>query len=193
MEATMHCPLQEKIEPHRSDEWRFKGANMYCLNCGTKASTYQKFCRACGLSLERFAQMLAETPPEVQDENVAQPGLQTRQSGIMEKIGALLLGMVITLPIVMSLFSTMSGKGNMGRVVLLLLYSALLLVVVGLMGYYTALLKRVSAQGIVQSAEPSAETTNKLLPDDQPEIATSVTERTTARLQEKIEPRRLDE
>jgi hypothetical protein len=185
--------MQEKIEPHRSDERRLKGANMYCLNCGTKASTYQKFCRACGLSLERFAQMLAETPPEVEDENVAQPRLQTRQSGIMEKIGALLLGMVITLPIVMSLFSAMSGRGNTGRVVLLLVYSAFLLVVVGLMGYYTALLKMVSAHETVQSAAPSAETTNKLLLYDQSEIATSVTERTTARLQEKVDPRHLDE
>jgi hypothetical protein len=166
---------------------------MYCLNCGTMASAGQKFCRACGLSLERFAQMLAETLPEVEDKNVAQPGPQPRQSGIMEKIGALLLGMVLTLPIVMSLFSAMSGYGDSGRVVLILVYSAFLLVVVGLMGYYTALLKRASAHGIVQSAAPSAETTNKLLPDDQPEIATSVTERTTARLQEKIEPRRLDE
>ena len=41
-----------------------------------------------------------------------------------------------------------------------------------------------------QPALPSAETTNKLLSEDQPQIAMSVTEQTTAQLGEKIESRR---
>jgi hypothetical protein len=36
---------------------------MHCPSCGTEASADQKFCRFCGLSLDRFAQLLAEELP----------------------------------------------------------------------------------------------------------------------------------
>jgi len=45
---------------------------MHCPNCGTEAQANQKFCRACELSLERFAQLLAELLPDVENENVSQ-------------------------------------------------------------------------------------------------------------------------
>ncbi len=41
---------------------------MHCPNCGAESSARQKFCRACGLSLERFAQLLAELLPDGEDE-----------------------------------------------------------------------------------------------------------------------------
>lgn len=36
---------------------------MYCPNCGTKTSTDQNFCRACGLGLEQIALSLTEQQP----------------------------------------------------------------------------------------------------------------------------------
>jgi hypothetical protein len=89
---------------------------MHCPNCGTEASAGQKFCRACGLSLERFAQLLAELLPDGEDE----------------------------------------------------------------------LNKKVSERSPSQPKLPPAETTNKLLSEDQPLIVMSVTEQTTARLDEKV-------
>lgn len=57
---------------------------MHCPNCGTKASAGQKFCRACGLSLDRFARLLTEAPANLEDKNVTRAKLRLRQleSGI---------------------------------------------------------------------------------------------------------------
>jgi hypothetical protein len=44
---------------------------MHCPDCGSEALADQRFCRACGLSLERFAQLLAELRSESEDENAA--------------------------------------------------------------------------------------------------------------------------
>ena len=43
---------------------------MYCPNCGAKTSTEQKFCRACGLGLEKIALSLTEQLPTRPDENL---------------------------------------------------------------------------------------------------------------------------
>ena len=36
---------------------------MYCPSCGQATSTEQKFCRSCGLSLEKVAESVAEQRP----------------------------------------------------------------------------------------------------------------------------------
>ncbi|HVQ38717.1 MAG TPA: zinc-ribbon domain-containing protein [Pyrinomonadaceae bacterium] len=43
---------------------------MYCPNCGNKTSTVQKFCRSCGLGLEKVALTLVEQLPARLDENL---------------------------------------------------------------------------------------------------------------------------
>ena len=43
---------------------------MYCPNCGHQTSTEQKFCRACGLGLEKIAQSLGEQLPARMDQNL---------------------------------------------------------------------------------------------------------------------------
>ena len=43
---------------------------MFCPNCGAKTSIEQKFCRACGLGLEKIAVSLSEQLPNRPDENV---------------------------------------------------------------------------------------------------------------------------
>lgn len=40
---------------------------MYCPNCGGKTSTEQKFCRACGLGLDKIALSLCEQFPNHKD------------------------------------------------------------------------------------------------------------------------------
>ena len=43
---------------------------MYCPNCSNKISLDQRFCRACGLGLEKIAQSLAEQLPTRFDEEL---------------------------------------------------------------------------------------------------------------------------
>jgi len=43
---------------------------MFCPNCGAKTGVEQKFCRACGLGLEKIALSLNEQLPGREDDNV---------------------------------------------------------------------------------------------------------------------------
>jgi len=79
------------------------------------------------------------------------------------------------------------NTGNIGPGILLFLIGVGPIAAIWLMNYYNSLSKKISFQQSTQSALPSVEPTNKLLHEDQPRIAMSVTEQTTARLEEKIE------
>ncbi|HEU4510935.1 MAG TPA: zinc ribbon domain-containing protein [Pyrinomonadaceae bacterium] len=58
---------------------------MYCPNCGTKTSSDQNFCRACGLGLEKIALSLNEQLPARADTNPLE------QKERLEKLGVALL------------------------------------------------------------------------------------------------------
>lgn len=45
---------------------------MYCPNCATKTSESQRFCRSCGLRLEKIVESLAEQMPNSVDETLLQ-------------------------------------------------------------------------------------------------------------------------
>ena len=43
---------------------------MFCPNCGAKNTTEQKFCRSCGLNLQKSAESLVEQMPSAQSANL---------------------------------------------------------------------------------------------------------------------------
>ena len=158
---------------------------MHCPNCGAEASAGQKFCRACGLSLERFAQLLAELLPDGEDENLARARRRLRQLEKAVKIAGWTIGSA--LGILLTFFGAyILIKRHDGGAIFPLLFGVGIIAAMFLISYGSSLKKKVSERFPSQSKLPSAETTNKLLSEDQSRIAMSVTEQTTARLDEKI-------
>jgi hypothetical protein len=167
---------------------------MHCPNCGAESSAKQKFCRACGLSLERFAQLLAEPLPDVEDKDVARARRRLRQL----ESGSKLIGCFVVLAAWLLLAGVIAGIGvkaiiggdNTAVGLMLLVLAVVSIAFESLVIYYASLHAKASSQKAGRPAASSAETTNKLPPEDNSLIAMSVAEQTTARLGEKIEPRR---
>ncbi len=59
---------------------------MFCPNCGANNSTEQKFCRACGLNLEKSAESLLEQLPTAQSANLL------KHEKLIERFGNFVLG-----------------------------------------------------------------------------------------------------
>src|SRR5262245_47009208 len=109
---------------------------MHCPNCGTEAPAGQKFCRACGLSLERFAQLLAELLPDVEDESVARAKRRLRQLERAAKIAGRTAGIAISILIAWMGVNMMTKSGNIGEGILLLGIAVGGLACAGLLIYY---------------------------------------------------------
>jgi uncharacterized membrane protein len=168
--------------------------NVHCPNCGTKALSGQKFCRACGLSLDRFARLLIETPSDIEDSDVEQARRRMRQL----ESGAKLTGWVVGLVAWLLIAGVIAGMGinaiiNLGDIaggVMMLALAVVSIVAAGLLIYYASLHAKASARQPHRPAEPAVEIADNLPPERYTRTVMSVTEQTTAQLHEKIEPRR---
>jgi hypothetical protein len=80
-------------------------------------------------------------------------------------------------------------ESHIGGGIFLLLFGVGIIAAMLVISYQSSLNKKVSERPTSQPTLQSAETTNKLLSENQPLIAMSVAEQTTAQLGEKIESR----
>ena len=77
---------------------------MYCPNCGNQNSAEQKFCRSCGLGLQKVAQTLSEQLPNKLDLSLQQ------KKERFEKLGVAALsvfGVGVAIPILYGIFYKM--------------------------------------------------------------------------------------
>lgn len=151
---------------------------MYCPNCGTKTSTDQNFCRACGLGLEKIALSLTEQLPVKPNR-----GLQ-QQKERFEKLGVAALS-VFGLGVLSFLLYAVGSKLLTSEASILskiAIVGFLIMVICGL----ASVILFAKAKEVGQEASrgkprelSSAEQTKELLTEGHFEPVPTVTDRTT--------------
>ena len=168
---------------------------MHCPNCGTKASIAQKFCRACGFGLEKVEQLVADHRAAAATEQTTEAagGLSDDRLRTLEKWAARALfalgGVLGSLMLCAIIAKMMIEKGKIfeGGIVLLILIGVVL---ASFLAYLDSERKKsASARSNQQHRLPQAQETAKMLSEPNAEMAASVAEQTTTRLEEKLESR----
>jgi uncharacterized membrane protein len=165
---------------------------MHCPDCGTKASAGQKFCRACGFSLEEVEQLIADQKAAATEQTTVATGrlsddrlrrLEKWAARALFTLGGILGGLMLWGIIAKVMIE--KGRVFQGIVVLMILAAAAL---VTLLAYLDSERKKsASARSNQQHHLPQAQETAKMLSEPNAEIAVSVTEQTTANLAERNE------
>ncbi len=151
---------------------------MFCPNCGSRNSAGQKFCRSCGLSLEKIAQSVVEQLPVKAEESIEKRRDKIEKLGVAALIsfGAIGIGFLFY----QIIFKMMLAQGKVlaGTALLILIVCGLLAMV--FFNYANSLREAATKRRLQQPAElPKAETSTKLLDESHLEPVPSVTERTT--------------
>lgn len=151
---------------------------MYCPNCGKENSAEQKFCRSCGLSLEKAVQSLVEQLPALElDKNLRERQERVDRwlvilaaSGISVFVVGILWAIIYKLIIIKG--EVLEGSVFAAFFVGLIIFALLAL-------YSESLRKTAGKRQMLQAPPKEVSDTAKLLPDSQVEPVPSVTERTT--------------
>jgi hypothetical protein len=163
---------------------------MYCPNCGNQNSADQKFCRSCGLGLQKVAQTLSEQLPTKLDVSLQQ------KKEKFEKLGVAALsifGAGVLIPILYGIFYKMmwtQGKviAGLGLLALIIVLGCGLLSVI-LFAKANELKETPANRPLPEQPElqPQADT-RELLEHSAPETPVfSVVDRTTELLPQKRE------
>jgi zinc-ribbon domain len=150
---------------------------MYCPNCGKSNSVEQKFCRSCGLSLEKTVQSLADQRPELELDKK----LRERERKV-ERLINIIAGTAISIVVVGVfwgiIYEIIIVKGEVitGLFFLAFIVGAVLF---GLLSIYReSLRKTVSKRRLAEQQQLVADT-GRLLSELHVEPIPSITERTT--------------
>lgn len=154
---------------------------MYCPNCGTKLSIDQKFCRSCGLALEKIAQSLAEQLPTKLDESLQE------QKNKLERLGVTFMGIFFLGLLILFLYkvghSLMLSYGAflaaLGLLALVVILGSAVLAIILFAKAKDVEEEAATRRRLQQSKEVSEGSTARLLPESYLEPVPSVAERTT--------------
>ena len=151
---------------------------MFCPNCGSKNSTQQKFCRSCGLSLEKTVQSLVEQIPAKIDQSLKRRKEKLERFGVIALSGVGVVGGGALFYMIIFKMMLADGKILGGLALLTIIICGLLAV---FFFNYANYLKETAVKNRLQPPEemPEYETPAKLLNDSYLEPIPSVTERTT--------------
>lgn len=152
---------------------------MYCPNCGAKTSTEQKFCRSCGLGLEKIALSLTEQLPTRVDESLVSQKERLERLGMaalsvfgVGVLGVILYGIVYKLMITHGML--LAGLGLL--VMLIFMGSGLLSTILFAKAKEV---EKAAGKRQIPDANASTTPTRELLSEGNFEPVPSVTDRTT--------------
>ena len=154
---------------------------MHCPNCGIPAPLDQKFCRACGLSLPEFSQLLEEKLPTEEEVQVKRRKAERWSLRLWTIAGAILyIALYWTI-----ISEIIIGKGHvLGGILFLLVITAISLG--GLLILYSSALQKRSAYRVSGQPKENGDTSADLLAGQPSELTSSVTEHTTELLEKEI-------
>jgi hypothetical protein len=148
---------------------------MYCPNCGKTNSTEQRFCRSCGLSLEKIVQSITEQLP-AEDLDKQLRDRQRLVERLINIVGMTAVSMVVVAVIWGVIYKIIIAKGEVLAGSIFLAFIVGLILFASLSIYRASLVKASSKRQYDKIDGPPPELhTAKLLPDSAP----SVTENTT--------------
>jgi hypothetical protein len=153
---------------------------MYCPNCSNKISLDQKFCRTCGLGLEKIAQSLAEQLPTQLNEDLLAKKDRLERLGVtaLSVFGLGLLGLLIYM-VGYKLIAQGRLLAALGIIGLIVLVGSGLLSVI-LFAKANEMKEESNKRRLEQPEEASLRAdTAKLLQENRLEPVPSITEHTT--------------
>jgi len=152
---------------------------MHCPNCGILAPADQRVCRACGLNLPEFSQLLAEKLPTAQEDLQVQKR-KLEGWGLRLWTGA---GAIFYIALYWAIISEIIiVKGHvLGGILFLLVITAISLG--GLLILYSSALEKRSAYRLSDQPKEKGDTSPELLASPPLELTSSVTEHTTELLE----------
>jgi hypothetical protein len=156
---------------------------MYCPICATKVSVNQKFCRSCGFGLEKTAQLVSEQHPTELALNLRERKDKLERLGLigLSIFGVGVLGFLLYL-VGGKVLSLLAQGKIFGAIALLALVAVLSCGLLSVLLFAQAKeIKEAPPRHRPDSPEENLEgaPTAKLLPENQREPISRVTERTT--------------
>ncbi len=153
---------------------------MYCPNCGTKTSSDQNFCRACGLGLEKIAVSLNEQLPTRVDMSLQQQKERFEKLGVaaLSVFGLGVLGIIvygIIYKLMLSGGNILTGLAALGFIIMIVCGLASVVLFAKANEAGEAATKRKPQQNLATESGP----TKELLTEGHFEPVPSVTDRTT--------------
>jgi nitrate reductase NapE component len=162
---------------------------MFCPNCGANNNTGQKFCRTCGLNLEKVAESLTEQFPDSGKSDLA------RQQRMLEKFGSLAMcgfGVVAVMGVGALLYTIITKliiPGPAGNImtgifmIAFIIFATLLLAYVFFNEVLKDKKKKINLN--LEKELPGGKDTGKLLDEGHLQPGSSITENTTGLLYDK--------
>ena len=164
---------------------------MFCPNCGANSTADQKFCRGCGLKLEKVSLMIAEQLPagSLSESTPEEITLLLKSKRRVERllVGIGLTGAtVFVVSIIWTIiFKIIIGRGHVLQGSIFLGFIIAGLAALALVCYRESVVNSLARRGVTDEkpALPAAAPTANLLPEARATPLASVTERTTELLE----------